>query len=83
MVMSIGFKNAPTIFSRIVVSTFKDFIHKFIEVYFYDLMVYGIVKDHSESLNDVRMVYIVSYLFRDEKCVLCAPFRVFLGHFIY
>ena len=31
-------KNAPTIFSRIVVSTFKHFIHKFLEIYFDDWM---------------------------------------------
>ena len=31
-VIPFGLKNAPAIFSRIVVSTFKDFIHKFLEV---------------------------------------------------
>ena len=35
-VMPFGPKNAPAIFSRIVVSVFKYFIHKFIEVYFDD-----------------------------------------------
>jgi hypothetical protein len=29
-VMPFGLKNAPTIFSRVVVATFKDFIHKFL-----------------------------------------------------
>ena len=32
MVISFGLKNTPTIFSRIVVSAFKDFIHKFLKV---------------------------------------------------
>ena len=36
MVMPFGLKNASPIFSRIVVATFKDFIHKFLEVYFDD-----------------------------------------------
>ena len=31
-VMPFGLKNAPVIFSRIVVFAFKDFIHKFLEV---------------------------------------------------
>jgi hypothetical protein len=31
IVMPFGLKNAPTIFSRIVVVAFKEFIHKFIE----------------------------------------------------
>ena len=35
-VMPFGLKNTPSIFSRIVVSAFKDFIHKFLEVYFDD-----------------------------------------------
>ena len=36
IVMSFGFTNAPTIFSRVLVATFKEFIHKFLEVYFDD-----------------------------------------------
>ena len=36
MVMPFGLKNACAIFSRIVVSAFKYFIHKFLEVYFDD-----------------------------------------------
>ena len=35
-VMPFGLKNAPVIFFRIVVSAFKTFIHKFLEVYFDD-----------------------------------------------
>jgi hypothetical protein len=31
-IMPFGLKNAPAIFSRVVVVTFKDFIHKFLEV---------------------------------------------------
>ena len=33
-VMPFGLKNTPTIFSHIVVAAFKEFIHKFLEVYF-------------------------------------------------
>jgi len=32
-VMPFGLKNAPAVFSRIVIATFKEFIQKFIEVY--------------------------------------------------
>ena len=35
-IMPFELKNAPVIFSRIVVSAFKDFIHMFLEVYFDD-----------------------------------------------
>ena len=35
-VMSFRLKNALAIFSHIVVAVFKEFIHKFLEVYFDD-----------------------------------------------
>ena len=50
-VMPFGLKNVPTIFSRIVVATFKEFIHKFLEVYFDDWTVFGLVKRHVASLR--------------------------------
>ena len=34
IVMPFGLKYAPTIFSRVVVVVFKEFMHKFLEVYF-------------------------------------------------
>ena len=40
-VMPFGLKNAPVIFSRVVISAFKDFIHKFLEVYFDDWTIFG------------------------------------------
>jgi hypothetical protein len=38
------------VFSRVVVATFKEFIHKFLEVYFDDWIVFSILKDHIEVL---------------------------------
>jgi hypothetical protein len=35
-VMSFGLKNAPAIFSRVVITAFKEFIHQFLEVYLDD-----------------------------------------------
>ena len=51
MVIPFGLKNAPSIFSRIVVISFKYFIHKFLEFYFDDWTIFGIIKDHIESLR--------------------------------
>ena len=51
MVMLFGLKNAPVIFSRIVVAAFKAFIHKFLEVYFDYWTVFGLIKYHIESLR--------------------------------
>ena len=42
-VMPFGLKNTPVIFSRIVVSVFIYFIHKFLEVYFDDWIVFGLL----------------------------------------
>jgi hypothetical protein len=35
-IMSFGLNNSPTIFSRVVVEAFKEFLHKFLEAYFDD-----------------------------------------------
>ena len=43
-------KNAPMIFSRAVIAAFKEFIHKFLEDYFYDWNVLRLVKNHVASL---------------------------------
>ena len=46
-----GLKNAPAIFSRLVVAIFKEYIHKFVEVYFDDWTVFGLLKKHVEALR--------------------------------
>ena len=51
MVIPFGLKNAPAILSRIIMSAFKYFIHKLLEVYFNNWMVFGLIKDHIESLK--------------------------------
>ena len=45
-VMPFGLKNAPMIFSCIVVDAFRDFIHRFLAVYMDDETIYGLIKDH-------------------------------------
>ena len=50
-VMPFGLKNAPAIFSRVVVVAFKDFIQKFLQVYIDDWIVYSLIKDHLENLR--------------------------------
>eukprot|EP00253_Pinus_taeda_P004786 PITA_04786 len=48
--MPFGRKNTPVIFSCVVIATFKDFIHKFLEVYIDNWIVFGLVKHHVASL---------------------------------
>lgn len=50
-IMPFGLKNVPTIFSRVYLFvTFKEFIHKFLEVYFVDCTIFGLVKRHVSIL---------------------------------
>ena len=46
IVMSFGLKNAPTIFSKVVIVVFKEFIHQFLEVYFDNWTLYSLLKEH-------------------------------------
>jgi hypothetical protein len=50
-VMPFDLKNAPSIFSRVVVEVFKDFLHKFLEAYFDDWIIFGILQNHIECLR--------------------------------
>ena len=81
--MPFGLKNAPAIFSRVVISAFKEYIHKFLEVYFDDWTIFGLVKDHLPSLrlmlNKCRQHQISLNL---KKCIFCAPFRILLSHVV-
>jgi hypothetical protein len=49
--MPFGLKNSPVVFSRVVVAAFKEFIHKFLEVYLDDWTVFSLLKDHIEVLR--------------------------------
>ena len=81
--MPFGLKNAPSIFSRVVISAFKEYIHKFLEVYFDNWTIFGLVKDHLTSLrlmlDKCRQHQISLNL---KKCIFCAPFGILLGHVV-
>ena len=75
--MPFGLKNALVIFSIIVVSAFKDFIHKFLELYFDNWTMFGLVRDHIESLN-MMLGRCCQYqiALNSKRCIFCAPFGV-------
>ena len=83
IVMPFGLKSAPAMFSRVVISAFKEFIHKFLEVYFDDWTMFGLLKDHIASLilmlDKCRQHQISLNL---KKCIFCAPFGILLGHIV-
>jgi hypothetical protein len=81
--MPFGLKNAPTIFSRVVVEAFKEFLHKFLEAYFDDWTVFSLLKNHIECLrlmlDKCRQCQIALNL---KKCIFFSPFGVLLGHIV-
>ena len=67
-----------------MVDACKYFIHKFLEVYFDDWTVVGLVKDHIKILKMMLEwchQYQISLNLR--KCIFCAPFGALLGHVVY
>lgn len=82
--MPFGLNNAPTIFSRVVVATFREFIHKFFEIYFDYWTVFGLLNKYIEQLRMMfdrcRQCQISLNL---KKCIFCSPFGILLGHLVY
>jgi len=82
--MPSGLKNAPTIFSRIVIATFRDYIHKFLEVYMDDWIMYSLLKKHTSLLRVMfercRQLQISLNL---NKCIFAVPFGTMLGHIVF
>jgi hypothetical protein len=82
-VMLFGLKNAPTIFSRVVIVAFKEFIHQFLEVYMNDWKVYSLLKNHVEvlrlMLERCRQCHISLYI---SKCIFGTPFGILLDHIV-
>jgi hypothetical protein len=62
---------------------FKEFIHKFLEVYLDDWNMLSLLKDNIEVLRLIldrcRQFHISLNL---KKCIFCAPFGILLGHVI-
>lgn len=62
---------------------FKEFIHKFLEVYFDDLTMFSLVKNHVASLHlmlgTCRRHQVNFYL---KNCIFYVPYGVLLGHVV-
>jgi hypothetical protein len=82
-VMPFGLKNAPAIFSRVVIAAFKEFIHQFLEVYLDDWTVYSLLKNHMDvlclMLEQCRQCQISLNI---KKCIFGTPFGILLGHIV-
>jgi hypothetical protein len=82
-VMPFRLKNAPAIFSMVVVEAFKEFLHKFLEAYFDDWTFFSLLKNHIECLrlmlDKCRQCQISLNL---NKCIFFSTFGVLLGHIV-
>jgi hypothetical protein len=81
--MPFGLKNAPTIFSRVVVEALKEFLHKFLEAYFDDWTIFILLENHIECLrlmlDKCRQCRISLNL---NKCIFFSLFGVLVGHIV-
>lgn len=81
--MYFGLKNSPKIFSRVVIATLNEFIHKFLEVYFNEWKIFKLVQRHVASLplmlDTCRKHQIALKL---NKCIFCIPYGILLGHVV-
>jgi hypothetical protein len=81
--MPFGLKNAPAVFSSIVIASFQEFIHKFIEVYMDDWTIYSLLKEHVALLwlmfDRCRELQISLNI---RKCIFFVPHGNLLGHIV-
>jgi hypothetical protein len=81
--MPFDLKNAPAFFSRIVIASFREFIHKFIEVYMDDWMIYRFLKEHVALLRLMFDRFIeLKISLNLRKCIFCVPHGNLLGHIV-
>ena len=67
----------------LVVDAFKEFIHKFLEVYLNDWTIFGLVKKHTASLQLMLDTFLWHQIALNvKKCTFLDPFRSLLGHVV-
>jgi hypothetical protein len=82
--MSFALKNAPAIFSRVVIASFKEFIHQFLEVYMDDWTMYILLKDHVEVLRLMLERWSQCQISLNiKKCIFGTQFGILLGNIVY
>lgn len=83
IVIAFGMKTVLAIFSGFIIAAFKEFIHKFLEVYFDEWTMFGLVKCHVESLrlmfDTFRRYWIALNL---NKFIFCVPYGILIAHVV-
>ena len=82
--MPFGLKNAPTVFSRIVVKAVQEYIYKSMGMYFHDWTIYTMMKDHIKWLKlMLERCRKIQLSLNIKKCIFATPIGILLGHVVY
>ena len=81
--MPFGLKNAPAVFSRIVIKKFQEYIYKTMAVYFDDWTIYSMLKDHCKWLRPMlERCRQIQLSLNIRKCIFVTPIGILLGHIV-
>ena len=84
LVMPFGLTNAPSTFQAAMNAIFQPMLHKFMLVFFDDILVYSATKElHGQHLASVLTVLQEhKFLVKRSKCSFCSTSVEYLGHIV-
>ena len=79
--MPLGFKNAPIVFSRIVIKPFQEYMYKTMAVYFDDRTVYSLLKGKVKWFHlMLERCTQIQLTLNVKKLIFSTPIEILLGH---